>query len=138
MRCAYLSNMLYYGSTCIHMYILYGVCSCICTYIDTSAPCHPPADICRPQIGPDFGGFRVFSWISRGVACCNTYLIHIYTSICAAYMYVCMLCMLAATSCHPPSSAGHLHPQTHHGVPPIAHVPHIYTYYTYMYIIWAI
>ena len=100
-----LSNMLYYGSVCIHIHILYGVYSCIYTYIDTSAPCHPPADICRPQIGPDFQGFGVFSWMSCRVTCCytycNTYLHTPYAVHMCAYVCYVVYIMPSTVGCRP-------------------------------------
>ena len=114
------------------MYILYGVYSCIYTYTDTSAPCHPPADICRPQIGPDFRGFGVFSWMPYCVTCCYTYVIHSYTPHIPC-IYVCM-CVICCISCPTPSPAGHHHPQTRHGVPPTARIQLFTPYLHILYI----
>ena len=123
-------------AVCVHMYILYGVYSCIYTYIDTSAPCHPPADISRPQIGPDFRGFGVFSWMPYCVTCCYTYVIHTYTPhIPCIYVRMYVICCI---SCHPPSSAGHHDPQHPVGYHPqhvfscictYLHILYIYVYH---------
>ena len=81
---------------CAYVYIIY---SCIYTYTDTSTPSHPPADISRPQIGPDFRGFGVFSWIAWCVTCCYTYVIHTYTPhIPCIYVRMYVICCISCSS----------------------------------------
>ena len=128
-----LSMLQYVLYVCICIY--YTVYIAVFTHIHILLHhiCHPqtPADICRPQIGPDFRGFGMFSWMSCSVTCCYIYIIHTYTPhIPCTCVRMCVIHVIHRPT---PSSAAHHHPQTLHGVPLIARIPRIYTYYAYVY-----
>ena len=87
----------------------------------------------RPQIGPDFQGFGMFSWIPWCVTCCytycNTYLHTPYAVHICAYVCYVVYIMPSTVGCRPSPP-----PNPPWGTPPIARIPaHLHILYVCIY-----